>query len=76
MLGRIFTRCVRRQLLVLPLLLAALPLAAPTLAAELVVDNTEGTVQIHVKNIFAKLGVNDRTGAVQVAVRRGLIHMR
>ena len=37
---------------------------------------TEGTVQIHVKNIFAKLGVNDRTGAVQVAVRRGLIHMK
>lgn len=37
---------------------------------------TEGTVQIHVKNIFAKLGVNDRTGAVQVAVRRGLIHRR
>jgi two-component system NarL family response regulator len=36
---------------------------------------TEGTVQIHVKNIFAKLNVNDRTGAVQVAVRRGLIHM-
>jgi two-component system NarL family response regulator len=37
---------------------------------------TEGTVQIHVKNIFAKLNVNDRTGAVQVAVRRGLIQMR
>ena len=37
---------------------------------------TEGTVQIHVKNIFAKLGVNDRTGAVQVAVRRGQIQMR
>ncbi|MGE0450715.1 MAG: response regulator [Vicinamibacterales bacterium] len=36
----------------------------------------EGTVQIHVKNIFSKLHVNDRTGAVQVAVRRGLIHMR
>lgn len=36
---------------------------------------TEGTVQIHVKNIFGKLNVNDRTGAVQVAVRRGLIHM-
>src|SRR5438067_1780762 len=46
MLGRIFTRCVRRLLLVVPLLLAALPLAAPTLAAELVVDNAEGTVQI------------------------------
>jgi DNA-binding NarL/FixJ family response regulator len=37
---------------------------------------TEGTVQIHVKNIFGKLNVNDRTAAVQVAVRRGLIHMR
>lgn len=36
----------------------------------------EGTVQIHVKNIFSKLHVNDRTGAVQVAVRRGLIHLR
>lgn len=36
----------------------------------------EGTVQIHVKNIFSKLSVNDRTGAVQVAVRRGLIQMR
>ncbi len=36
----------------------------------------EGTVQIHVKNIFSKLNVNDRTAAVQVAVRRGLIHMR
>ena len=36
---------------------------------------TEGTAQIHVKNIFSKLNVNDRTGAVQVAVRRGLIHM-
>jgi two-component system, NarL family, response regulator len=37
---------------------------------------TEGTVQIHVKNIFAKLNVNDRTAAVQVAVRRGLVQMR
>jgi DNA-binding NarL/FixJ family response regulator len=37
---------------------------------------TEGTVQIHVKNIFSKLHVNDRTGAVQVAVRRGLIHLQ
>ncbi len=37
---------------------------------------TEGTVQIHVKNIFGKLNVKDRTGAVQIAVRRGLIQMR
>jgi DNA-binding NarL/FixJ family response regulator len=37
---------------------------------------TEGTVQIHVKNIFSKLHVNDRTAAVQKAVRRGLIQMK
>jgi two-component system NarL family response regulator len=37
---------------------------------------TEGTVQIHVKNIFGKLNVNDRTGAVQIAVRRGLVQMK
>ena len=37
---------------------------------------TEGTVQIHVKNIFGKLNVNDRTAAVHVAVRRGLVQMR
>lgn len=36
----------------------------------------EGTVQIHVKNIFGKLNVTDRTAAVQIAVRRGLIQMR
>jgi DNA-binding NarL/FixJ family response regulator len=29
-----------------------------------------------VKNIFGKLNVKDRTGAVQIAVRRGLIQMR
>jgi two-component system NarL family response regulator len=36
----------------------------------------EGTVQIHVKNIFSKLNVSDRTAAVQIAVRRGLIQMK
>jgi DNA-binding NarL/FixJ family response regulator len=35
----------------------------------------EGTIQVHVKSIFAKLGVNDRTGAVQVSVRRGIVHI-
>ena len=37
---------------------------------------TEGTVQIHVKNILAKLNVSDRTAAVQIAIRRGLVHIR
>ena len=36
---------------------------------------SEGTVQVHIKNIFAKLQVNDRTAAVQVALRRGIIHI-
>jgi two-component system NarL family response regulator len=34
----------------------------------------EGTVQIHIKNIFVKLGVTDRLAAVQIAQRRGLVH--
>lgn len=37
---------------------------------------SEETVQVHVKNILAKLGARDRTAAVAVAVRRGIIHLR
>jgi two-component system NarL family response regulator len=37
---------------------------------------SEETVQVHVKRILAKLGVHDRTAAVSVALRRGVIHMR
>ena len=33
------------------------------------------TVRVHVKNIFAKLGVGDRTEAMNVAIRRGIIHI-
>ena len=33
------------------------------------------TVRVHVKNIFAKLGVSDRTEAMRVAIRRGIIHV-
>lgn len=36
---------------------------------------TEGTVKIHVANIFSKLGVTARTEAVFVAVRLGIIDM-
>jgi len=36
---------------------------------------SEGTVQVHMKSIFAKLEVNDRTAAVKIAVRRGIVHM-
>ena len=38
-------------------------------------SNRESTIQVHVKNILAKLGVNDRTAAVTVALRRGIVHL-
>lgn len=35
----------------------------------------EETAQVHVKNILAKLQVQDRTAAINVALRRGFIHI-
>jgi two-component system NarL family response regulator len=35
----------------------------------------EATVKTHVNNIMGKLGANDRTHAVTVALRRGFIHL-
>ncbi|ACB76649.1 response regulator [Opitutus terrae] len=43
------------------------------IAAELHV--VEGTAKIHVANILTKLGVSDRTQAIVVAVRRGIIQI-
>ena len=36
---------------------------------------SETTAQVHVKNILAKLSVSDRTAAVNVALRRGIVHI-
>jgi DNA-binding NarL/FixJ family response regulator len=36
---------------------------------------SEETVKSHVKNILVKLGVNDRTHAVTVALKRGIIDL-
>lgn len=35
----------------------------------------ETTVNFHIKNLVSKLGANDRTHAVTIAVRRGLLQM-
>lgn len=36
---------------------------------------TEETVKVHIKHIMEKLGANDRTQAVAIGVRRGIIHL-
>jgi two-component system NarL family response regulator len=36
---------------------------------------SEGTVKSHVNNILSKLNVTDRTQAVSVALKRGLVHL-
>jgi DNA-binding NarL/FixJ family response regulator len=36
---------------------------------------SETTVSFHIKNVVDKLQANDRTHAVTVALRRGLLHM-
>ena len=38
-------------------------------------DISTETVEVHLKNIFTKLDVHDRTAAVRVALRRGIIHL-
>jgi len=35
----------------------------------------EETVKSHLKTLFAKLGVHDRTGAAISAVRHGIVHL-
>jgi len=43
------------------------------IAAQLAIS--EETVKVHVKHIMEKLGASDRTGAVAIAVRRGIIRL-
>ena len=44
------------------------------IAAELAIS--ERTLDVHLKHVFTKLGVHDRTAAVYVALRRGIIHLK
>jgi DNA-binding NarL/FixJ family response regulator len=36
---------------------------------------SEGTVKVHIQHIMEKLGANDRTQAVAIGVRRGIIQL-
>jgi len=36
---------------------------------------SEETVKVHIKHIMGKLGANDRTQAVAIAIKRGIIHL-
>jgi DNA-binding NarL/FixJ family response regulator len=38
-------------------------------------DVSENTVKTHVKNVFEKLGVSDRTSAATLAIKRGLVRV-
>ena len=39
------------------------------------IGRTEATVKVHLKHAMAKLGVEDRTEAVTLALQRGIIHL-
>ena len=38
-------------------------------------DISENTVKTHNQNIFAKIGVSDRTSAATTAIKRGLVRV-
>ncbi len=56
------------------LTLVAQGLANKEIAARL--GTASGTVKMHVQNILAKLEAADRTQAVTIALKRGIIHIR
>jgi LuxR family maltose regulon positive regulatory protein len=47
------------------------PLSTPEIAEQLIVS--ANTVRTHIKNIYGKLGVHGRSGAVKRAVELGLL---
>jgi DNA-binding NarL/FixJ family response regulator len=36
---------------------------------------TPGTAKMHLQNVFSKLGASDRTHALAISIRRGIIHL-
>jgi DNA-binding NarL/FixJ family response regulator len=53
--------------------LAAQGLANKQIGNEL--GTTVGTIKIHIQNILSKLNASDRTHAVTIALRRGILHL-
>ena len=41
-----------------------------------VLSISQDTVRVHLRTIFTKLDVHDRTAAVKVALRRGIVHIK
>jgi DNA-binding NarL/FixJ family response regulator len=68
---RLLAQLSPREIEILHLL--ARGLSNKEIAAQLGV--VEGTVKIHITNIFSKLGVNDRTQALIEAVKRGIVQI-
>lgn len=68
---RMLARLSPREIEVLHLL--ARGLSNKEIAAQLSV--VEGTVKIHITNIFGKLGVSDRTQALIEAIKRGIVQI-
>jgi len=65
------TTLTRREIEVLQLIASGNP-------NKLVADKlsiTEDTVKMHVKSILSKLGANDRTHAVTIAIKRGIMEL-
>ena len=69
--GRVISQLSSRELEVLALV--AKGLSNKEIGTAL--DVAEGTIKVHIKNILAKLGVSDRTQAILVAVKRGIIRL-
>lgn len=69
--GRVISQLSSRELEVLALI--AKGFSNKEIGAAL--DVAEGTIKVHIKNILSRLGVSDRTQAILVAVKRGIIRL-
>ena len=69
--GRILSQLSKREMEVLSLI--GRGQSNKEIAASL--NLVEGTVKLHVTSILAKLGVSDRTQAVLIAMKRGLLQL-